>query len=251
MESNKGKNKKEVVFGDDKLKGVSIEVQTYKNEEFDINLPKNKDLVPGQYEGGIKLWECSLDLCNFLPGYVGWYPLESVSILELGCGHGLPGLYFLLRGSHVMFQDFNEEVLTKITTGYIEQLNDKYKLSLDKYALLSGDWKDFASKVENCQYGKGCEKLEKANFDKFDIIISADTIYNIQNYDSLYNIIKTRLKNPGICFIASKKFYYGVGGGTNQFIDYVNQQGDFNVTVAKEINDGISNIRQILELRHK
>jgi SAM-dependent methyltransferase len=239
------KFKKDLIYNDDKLNNISIEVQSFKNEEFDLNLPKNKDLVPGQYEGGIKLWECSLDLCNFLPGYVGWYPLENINVLELGCGHGLPGLYFLLRGSQVMFQDFNEEVLNRITSGYVKQIEERYKNNLTKYSLMSGDWKDFNTKLDSKDYNGD------ASFDKFDIIISADTIYNISNYESFYNIIKLRLKNPGICFVASKKFYFGVGGGTNQFIEYVNQQNDFTITVVKEVNDGISNIRQILELRHK
>lgn len=227
--------KKELSYNDEKLKGIKIEVQTYKNEDFEtLNLPKNKDLIPGQYEGGIKLWECSVDLCNFLPSYLGWYNLEETKVLELGCGHGLPGLYFLLRGAKVAFQDYNSEILEGITKGYIDQVNCKYNLNLNNYALISGDWKDF-----------------NANGEKFDIIVSADTIYNIDNYESLYNVILNNLKNPGICFISSKKFYFGVGGGTNQWIDFVNKKGDFNITVAKDINDGISNIRQILEMRYK
>jgi 2-polyprenyl-3-methyl-5-hydroxy-6-metoxy-1,4-benzoquinol methylase len=227
--------KKEISYNDEKLKGITIEVQTFKNDDFEtLNLPKNKDLIPGQYEGGIKLWECAIDLCNFLPGYVGWYNLEYLKVLELGCGHGLPGVYFLLRGSKVAFQDYNREVLETITQGYIEQINSKYNLGLSNYAMIDGDWKDFDSQGE-----------------KFDIIVSADTIYNIENYDSLYNVIINNLKNPGICFICSKKFYFGVGGGTNQFIDFVNKKGDFNIFIAKEINDGVSNIRQILELRYK
>jgi hypothetical protein len=55
------KVKKEISFNDEKLKDITIEVKVFKNEEFEsIDLPKNKDLIPGQYEGGIKLWECSL-----------------------------------------------------------------------------------------------------------------------------------------------------------------------------------------------
>jgi hypothetical protein len=59
------------------------------------------------------------------------------------------------------------------------------------------------------------------------------------------------MNNPGICFICSKKFYFGVGGGTSQFIDYVSTKGDFEVKVVKEFNDGMSTIRQIIELKHQ
>jgi hypothetical protein len=27
---------------------------------------KNTDIIPGKYEGGLKVWECRIDLCNYL-----------------------------------------------------------------------------------------------------------------------------------------------------------------------------------------
>ena len=250
----KPKGKKEVKFEDENLKNITVEINTYKNEDFSsLDHIKNKDLVPGQYEGGVKLWECSLDLCNFLPGYLGWYDFNALKVLELGCGHGLPGLYFLLRGAKVMFQDFNEEILEKITKNYILQIKDRYNRDLlSQSAFISGDWKYFSNKLEKGEFS--CESLEnKKEFamNKFDIIISADTIYNVENYESFYSVIKDKLNYPGICFVCSKKFYFGVGGGTSQFIDFVVQKGDFCIKIVKEFNDGMSNIRQILEIRNQ
>ena len=262
MEAMRKQNKKGVkkeksnyiTYNDEKLKDYKIKIDTYSNEDFSsLNLPKNKDLIPGQYEGGIKVWECSLDLCTFLPNYVGWYDLSNVSVLEIGCGHGLPGLYFLLRGAKVLFQDFNKEVLDKITNNYINQIKDNYDLELfDNAAFISGDWLDFINKLDNKDFD--CNSFNTKEYiskNKFDIIISADTIYNPENYDSFYSIIKNKLNNPGICFVCSKKFYFGVGGGTSQFMDYIKNKGHFNIEVVKEINDGVSNIRQILEIRNQ
>lgn len=36
-------------------------------------------------------------------------------MLELGCGHGLPGVLCLLAGAEVHFQDYNAAVLTGLT----------------------------------------------------------------------------------------------------------------------------------------
>lgn len=139
-------------YNDEKISHIQLNVFTYKNSEFpSLNVQNNKDLVPGQYEGGVKVWECSKDLCNFLPPYVGSYDLTNLKVLELGCGHGLPGLYFLLRNAQVVFQDFNQEILEKITYKYIEDAAEEYKLPQLKsnFAFIWGDWGDFIDKFSN------------------------------------------------------------------------------------------------------
>ena len=49
------------------------------------------DLLPGQYEGGLKIWECSEDLVSYLSLNTP-QALQGKKVLELGCGAGLPGL---------------------------------------------------------------------------------------------------------------------------------------------------------------
>ena len=49
------------------------------------------DLLPGQYEGGLKIWECSEDLVSYLSTATP-QALQGKKVLELGCGAGLPGL---------------------------------------------------------------------------------------------------------------------------------------------------------------
>lgn len=44
------------------------------------------DLVPGAYEGGFKLWECSLDLCRYLLTEYKADPALVLSAPELACG---------------------------------------------------------------------------------------------------------------------------------------------------------------------
>ncbi|KAF9011834.1 hypothetical protein BDQ17DRAFT_1420241 [Cyathus striatus] len=86
------------------------------------------DLVPGVYEGGLKTWECSLDLVNYLEGAgkVGeWWTGKGV--LELGCGTAVPSLYILRElfsrpspaagypESQIHLQDYNSSVIELLT----------------------------------------------------------------------------------------------------------------------------------------
>ncbi|KAI8995430.1 hypothetical protein BD414DRAFT_456206 [Trametes punicea] len=86
------------------------------------------DLVPGVYEGGLKTWECSLDLVDCLDGIYGTtvaQRLRGKRLLELGCGTAIPSLYLLQRifaaepsqdaKVHVHLQDYNDLVLRLVT----------------------------------------------------------------------------------------------------------------------------------------
>jgi hypothetical protein len=84
----------------------------------DVNV---SDLVSGIYEGGFKLWEGARDLTNVVCEQWHWAAgakqgeegapgrqllpdsLEGKRVLELGCGHGLPGIACLLAGAEVLF----------------------------------------------------------------------------------------------------------------------------------------------------
>lgn len=65
---------------------------------------QNTDLVSGVYEGGFKLWECSIDLTRFLIEQN--VQVQNKNVLEIGCGAGIPGIYCLQNGAHVQFQDY-------------------------------------------------------------------------------------------------------------------------------------------------
>ena len=224
-----------ITFNDKNLSNIYLDSYELKNSIIkSAKIPENTDLVKGIYEGGIKIWECSIDLLNFLPSIYENINLNNENILELGCGHGLPGIYLLLKGGNVTFQDFNKEVLDLITKAYINQLKEKYNLNLlNKSSFEYGDWGKFQS--------------EK----KYKIIISSDTLYNIDNYEKIYNILKNYLDKEGIAFFATKKYYFGVGGSSSEFIYFIKEKGEFEVNKLKEINDGLSNIRVILEIKWK
>jgi len=95
------------------------------------------DLISGVYEGGLKTWEGSIDLARFLSSRKSdggdrldqvmkriRGNMEGTTLLELGCGSGIPSLYCMsvvappaAGGNPTKFVaiDFNSEVLTNST----------------------------------------------------------------------------------------------------------------------------------------
>lgn len=83
------------------------------------------DIIPGEFEGkfaicivlclgGHRIWQGSLDLLRYIEE-MNPQVNESTIVVELGCGHGLPGTYMLRKGACVYFQDLNEDSLSKAT----------------------------------------------------------------------------------------------------------------------------------------
>ena len=205
---------RKIEFSNDKsLSNISLNYIHFNNSLIKTtNVPENTDLISGKYEGGIKIWECDQDLLEFLPSIYNdsW---KNKNILDMGCGHGLPGIYLLLKGiNEICFQDFNKEVLDNITKNYINQLKNNFGLNFEKKVnYVDGDWGEF-------QYNK-----------KFDVIISGDTLYNNSNYEKIYNLIKNNLNKDGEAYFASKRFYFGVGGGSSEFRPYISDRNEFQI----------------------
>jgi len=49
----------------------------------------------------------------------------------------------------------------------------------------------------------------------------SEVIYNEDNYLKIANFIKKTLKLTGFCLMASKVYYYGVGGSLFDFMDFL------------------------------
>lgn len=83
------------------------------NEAEDINLAEQNrsDVVPGVYEGGAKVWECTEDLGLFITnsnseGKCLIDDFDGKSVLDLGCGAGILGILALEKAALVHFQDY-------------------------------------------------------------------------------------------------------------------------------------------------
>ncbi|XP_050238765.1 uncharacterized protein LOC126688192 isoform X2 [Mercurialis annua] len=201
----------------------------------------NSDLVPGVYEGGLKLWEGSLDLVKALRSEVqnGQLSFTGKRVLELGCGHGLPGIYACCEGAAAIhFQDFNAEVLRSLTipnvnanlskdicNAALKDLNAEHGVELRYFA---GDWSQIHQILpyRNTNESNQSFSLVQDSVSGYDIILMAETIYSISAQQSLYELIKKSIHHPsGVVYMSAKKYYFGVGGGTRQFLSMVEKDG--------------------------
>ncbi|PON55672.1 S-adenosyl-L-methionine-dependent methyltransferase [Parasponia andersonii] len=227
----------------------------------------NSDLVPGKYEGGLKLWEGSLDLVKALRSEVGNERLAFTGkrVLELGCGHGLPGIFACLEGAAAIhFQDFNAEVLKYLTIPNVNanlqkklqrsKIDETDSETLARVRFFAGDWSEIDKLLPHVRDSK--EKSDPSSGDfsvhGYDIILMAETVYSVTVFQRLYELLKKCLSYPhGLVYMAAKKHYFGVGGGTRQFLSMVEKDGLMDFSMVAEVADGSSNVREVWKLSFK
>lgn len=212
---------------------------TEDNKRIISAITNHSDLIPGIYEGGLKIWECSLDLIHYLDEQKIF--TEDMRVLELGCGAGLVGIYAYLKGAKVNFQDFNEEVLRLLTI---------------KNVLLNTDNQDASTMSKHCKFFAGDWDAVNRLFLKFyptqhkyDVIVTSETIYNPSNQQKLLHLMKNTLKPNGKIYVAAKSYYFGVGGSIQQFEELIKNDNTFDISSCLETAGEIP--RKILLLQFK
>ncbi|CAH1638119.1 unnamed protein product [Spodoptera littoralis] len=216
---------------------ASIEESGLKNA-VELAEKEHSDLIAGKYEGGLKIWECTYDLIQYLEENETEIKFENQNVLDLGCGAGILGIYAFLRDSNVTFQDYNKEVLEYFTIPNvllnIEDEENREK-EIKRCKFYSGDWDSFNKILPSSEL--------------FDIILTSETIYNECNYEKLITLFMDRLSKDGAAYVAAKTYYFGVGGGVRQFEQKVQQNGKLNCEVCWKSTGGIQ--REILKITHK
>ncbi|KAL3672565.1 hypothetical protein V7S43_001860 [Phytophthora oleae] len=204
------------------------------------------DVQTGVYEGGFKLWECAVDLVKFVEDQLRQGKAQMpVSVLELGCGHGLPGIHAMQRGAQrVVFSDYNKEVL-ELTTCPNVLRNVKDEPMYSKAEFYAGAWSSMS------QYMKEAELLSEEQM-QFDLILTAETIYTEAVAVELYQTIKRHLRRSpnSRALVAAKKYYFGTNGSVQHFVGMVQADGVFKAETVWEERDCRSNIREIVQLTY-
>jgi len=185
------------------------------------------DVLPGKYEGGFKIWECSFDAIKHIDKGA-----EPKMMLDLGCGSGIVGIWALKRWPNlkVAFHDLNRSVLEKAT---IPNLVRNGSVLVDRTKFYFGPW-ELSS--------------ETLLFNgQFDLVSTADTLYDPEAISQLHNVLVRIIEPGGKAIISAKRFYFGVGGGVASFMNIVRDRRSGRVSIVASYEDGSSNIRDVFE----
>ncbi len=269
-----------------KVNGYLVK-KSARGESFDSNIAKKieekqTDLIPGEYEGGAKVWECSLDLCQYMSEQLEKESLSKmdcdnllrncmstsgIKIWEMGCGHGLPACLLLryaiensLKINQMLFSDYNDFVLRQLTCNNIllnsqqptrnQDVGTDEKDLFNNILLASGDWMDLSYSLQKST-SMGDQEQTDVN-DKFEIILAAETTYTPRAArETAYLVSRHLCPMRGVALIASKRFYFGVGGGTDSLISAINKIPELTVTLVREYDSGKANIRDLLQVTYK
>lgn len=224
------------------------------------SITSNSDLISGVYEGGMKIWECTYDLIRYFEDEDVHF--EDKSVLDLGCGAGLLGIFSLKRKAKVVhFQDYNSTVIEEITIpnalvncdgddstkdtdgqprGKRIKKSDVKTGLLSKCRFFSGEWSCFTQLMQN-----------QVPPMKYDVILTSETIYNPTYYRALHEVFQNLLAGDGVVYLASKSHYFGVGGGVHLFETFIKESELFHIHALKVHDDGLQRMLLRLVFREK
>ncbi|KAJ3320618.1 Histidine protein methyltransferase 1 [Boothiomyces sp. JEL0866] len=225
---------------------TDVNFQIAQSEEMDGILAKSiqqsSDLIAGEYEGGIKTWECSLDLLEYLENNTEL--VKGKKVIELGCGSALPGIFCLEAGARfVSFQDYNENVIRLVTVPNVVLNTTHVQTEFDGFGCFEHEMNLECPALDRVDFYAGDWANLHFIAEKYDVILTSETIYEAESIPSLLELIKQLLAPNGAAFVAAKHNYFGCTGSIAIFKQACTE---FNMEPVFIHSDGVR--REIIKL---
>jgi hypothetical protein len=251
----------------------SYKVKLDNNDKLN-NILNTHDLVPNKYEGGLKVWELSIDLARFINRISLLNDLDSfksnnmnnlshlktiksflnsfkriqtdsstnkleLRILELGCGHALPSLSLIKCIEDNLGNDALQLEIIVYLQDFNEEIIENITFENVNKFIQHRNSKN-VKKIFKFIYGDWRVMYEKNLLPNnyFNIILTSETIYNKNNYKHLLNIFKECLikKNStsSLVLLAAKTYYFGCGGNLLEFLNMA-KSSDYDFNSSKSL----------------
>ncbi|GMM33885.1 protein-histidine N-methyltransferase [Saccharomycopsis crataegensis] len=228
---------------------LMLEDDNIYNENLEDTLMGNDDLKKYIYEGGLKTWECSVDLIIHLQSLSGEF-FEVSQIIELGSGTSLPSCFLFKecltqsRPMRFVLSDYNKSVLRLVTVPNLvinwftsldleskQELKKSFKINADIDAelqitreLIDKFFEDLDKKSIEVQILSGSWGRDFLNYidvSRKSLTLTSETIYSPDIVPTISEIL-IELSKSGKCVVAAKDIYFGVGGTVLGFLEYLN-----------------------------
>ncbi|KAL9601394.1 MAG: hypothetical protein Q9219_002570 [cf. Caloplaca sp. 3 TL-2023] len=249
------------------------------------------DIKPNIYEGGFKTWECSVDLARYLLQHATdlyKFLLDTGTIIELGAGTALPSLllFHLLLSTPptqqppqrtLVLTDYNPSVLSLATIPNLlltyaltcnlvtpesgdlninSTLLTSFKQTLSdrniQIRAVAGNWgSTFASAIISPN-----EFHSSSIFQGNALMLASETIYSptstLAFTTTLLQLLREcESREKMKVLVAAKRVYFGVGGGVNEFMSVLQENGAIGNEVWTTEGGGSGVGRCILEVTQR
>jgi hypothetical protein len=169
----------------------------------------------------------------------------------------------LKNDSLVVFTDYNDCVLSDVTLPNIilnttssyednTMSTEQMEFVTNCTTLISGDWLHLLDTMESLQIPQTADGITN-HYGKFDLILAAETTYSLESSKDTAYLLLHHLTLNGVGLVACKRYYFGVGGGSDAFVKAAKglvlqddgMEKTLQLELVRQYNDGKSNIRDL------
>ncbi|KAI9824245.1 MAG: hypothetical protein M1832_002052 [Thelocarpon impressellum] len=232
------------------------------------------DIQVNVYEGGLKSWECSVDLVKVLLRDDIYssrlFGAGAKHIVELGAGTALPTMALFqlavtrqAQSTRFTVSDYNFDVLRLVSIPNILlswaiaaseghwQAESDLEITSELLERFQTDLRRRDITVDAISGAWGSPFID-ALTDRPDpatrLVVASETIYSPASLDSFAEVLLGALGGAEdyTALVAAKRVYFGVGGGVAEFVRALESRGGAARQVAEEAAQGVS--RVVLEI---
>lgn len=202
-----------------------------------------RDIVPGKYYGGLKIWSCAPDLALYLQSHRE--VVQGRSVLEVGCGQAVPLIAAMLCGAtRIVGHDFNREVIELCALPNIAASYSSNTSCISPTCVVRTGYGDWDTLFQGCS-----DEIES----HVDVVLGSDVTYDPVACRKLAHLLVRILPRSSIALIATKQYYFGTNGGLSEFEAAAREAsgGHFDVVRMATFGDGHEMQRHIVSVRWK